>query len=263
MQKHSLPITFNKKIEVMNDTVLPAIGIWPHKTYQFELSEDIIKMMSLLSASTEFEPFTYRLDTAKISFKDIDLLKIIEPEDNLEYNLFGKPLTTDSFSMADHVIDEDSSSTLSQRKQNRDLLERFNSYNDKFVYMFHHISFEDGCNNEITETFDEMLKEDPIIAMVWMSGFYTDHQTDHDVIEGLLRLIALMEYPEFRKYILPIVKASFNDEDAAVQEAAIMVAENWRNQMCLDSLLSTKFSSEWMQDYANRVIGELISELKR
>ena len=66
----------------------------------------------------------------------------------------------------------------------------------------------------------------------------------------------------YRKYVIPLVKASFNDVDPAVQEAAIMVAENWRDEMCLTALRQTAFSSSWIGDYAKKVIDELSEELK-
>ena len=137
----------------------------------------------------------------------------------------------------------------------------FNKKNTKFVYLLHHTNFEDAQENEATQFFAELYKQDPCISLFWLNGVYTDNQKDVAVLEGILRIISMLDAPEYRKYILPMVKASFNDTHVEVQEAAIMVAENWRNKMCLDALTSTQFASNWIKDYANQVIEELREEL--
>ena len=157
---------------------------------------------------------------------------------------------------------QSSSSNSAQSQRNIQLLDQFNKNNTKFKYILHHTDFEDGYLNEAMEIFDEYYKADPCISLLWMSGFYSDNIEDKVVLEGLLRILSMLDILSYRKYVLPLVKASFNDVDPAVQEAAIMVAENWRDEMCLTALRETAFSSSWISDYAKKVIEELSEELK-
>lgn len=188
-------------------------------------------------------------------------------EDNFEFNLYADSGSSKSdIDSSDGFVEKDiesSSSNSALRQRNQYLLDQFNKGNAKFKYILHHTDFEDGYLNEATEMFEEYYKEDPCISLFWMSGFYSDNLDDKVVIEGLLRILSGLEIQEYRKYVIPLVKASFNDVDPAVQEAAIMVAENWRNEMCLTALRQTEFSSPWIREYANKVIEELSEELSQ
>lgn len=46
-----------------------------------------------------------------------------------------------------------------------------------------------------------------------------------------------------------------------VQEAAIMVCEEWRTKACLDTIHEADFHSKWMKKYADKVAEELKVEL--
>jgi len=206
----------------------------------------------------------------KLNFSDLNLseheldeIPEITLEDNFELRL------VDDSQVSSHRGDQkilrseksDSTSTSSQRQMNLELLEEFNNKQSKFVYLLHHTNFEDGLENDATEFFSKLFKKDPCISLFWLSGVYTENMTDIAVVEGILRIISMLDAVEYRKYILPLVKASFNDKNVEVQEAAIMVAEKWRNKMCLEALQTTSFASKWIQEYANQVMDELKEEL--
>lgn len=205
------------------------------------------------------------LNFADLNIPDVDFEEIpkITLEDNFELRLVDDSQVTSHRSDQKMLQAEkdDSTSTSTQRHKNLELLEEFNKKQAKFVYLLHHTNFEDGLENEATEFFGKFFEKDPCISLFWLSGVYTDNMTDIAVVEGILRIISLLDAVEYRKYILPLVKASFNDKNVEVQEAAIMVAEKWRNKMCLEALQTTSFASKWIQEYANQVIDELKEEL--
>ncbi len=211
----------------------------------------------------DYEDISIKLVDIKIPQIDIDYLSKLTLEDNFEVKLAGDAQSSSMVGeqKARQVETGDSTSTSTQRQMNLELLEEFNKKQPKFVYLLHHTVFEDGLDNEATIFFKELFRKDPCISLLWLNGVYTEHQKDVAVIEGILRIISMLDATEYRKYILPMVKASFNDEHIEVQEAAIMVAERWRNKMCLDALETTKFASDWIRDYANQVIEELKEEL--
>lgn len=195
----------------------------------------------------------------------LESIPISRLEDNFEFLLYADSSSTkNKIDSSEKFIEKDiqsSSSNCAQSQWNIQLLDRFNKNNQKFMYVLHHTDFEDGYQNEATEMFDDYYKTDPCISLLWMSGFYSDNIEDKVVLEGLLRILSILDISSYRKYVIPLVKASFNDVDPAVQEAAIMVAENWRDEICLAALRQTAFSSSWISEYAKKVIDELSEEL--
>lgn len=199
-----------------------------------------------------------------ISLKSTPISRL---EDNFEFLLYADSTgSKNKIDSSENFVEkdiQDSSSNSAQSQWNIQLLDKFNKNNSKFKYILHHTDFEDGYLNEAMEMFDEYYKVDPCISLLWMNGFYTDNIEDKVVLEGLLRILSMLDILSYRKYVIPLVKASFSDIDPAVQEAAIMVAENWRDEMCLTALRQTTFSSSWICDYAKKVIEELSDELKK
>lgn len=228
--------------------------------YEFQFSDEVEKKLSRLTdiSSLNYEPLDF--DALK-KYLDLGRKTTYELEDYFDLNLSDSSISTTDSSDITTVGDELSSSSTSQRKLNEDLMQKFNSRSYKFLYLLHHVSFEDGCENEATEFFQEMLDADASIALLWLHGFYAEHQNDHEAVEGILRILSMIYIPEYQKYVLSLVKASFNDKDPAVQEAAIMVAENWRNEMCLKALETTQFANAWIKSYANKIKKELTEEL--
>lgn len=81
------------------------------------------------------------------------------------------------------------------------------------------------------------------------------------VLAGLLRIIELTIRNEDVDILLPIVKAGLADKSSMVQEAAIMVIEQWRTKNCLEALETSTFHSKMIEVYANQIIEELKEEL--
>ncbi len=242
---------------------------WKELTWDTQKVFDDIKVHYYINKALEGltipEHGDVLLDLSELNLPELnfDELPEITLEDNFELRL------VDDIQVSSHRGDQkmfrsgkaDSTSTSSQRQMNLELLEEFNKRQAKFVYLLHHTIFEDGIENEATEFFSKLFKKDPCISLFWLSGVYTDNMSDVAVVEGILRIISMLDAIEYRKYILPVVKASFSDKNVEIQEAAIMVAENWRNKMCLEALQTTQFASKWIQKYANQVIEELKDEL--
>lgn len=95
----------------------------------------------------------------------------------------------------------------------------------------------------------------------WLSTIYSSYQKDAVVLAGLLRIIELTIRNEDVDILLPIVKAGLADKSSMVQEAAIMVIEQWRTKNCLEALETSTFHSKMIEVYANQIIEELKEEL--
>ncbi len=254
---------------ILDKQDLEIAASWKNVAWDAEKVFDDIKIHyninKVLDAMNIPEHGDVSLNLADLNLTENELEDIpkITLEDNFELRL------VDDSQVSSHRGDQkilrseksDSTSTSSQRQMNLELLDVFNKKQPKFVYLLHHTNFEDGMENEATGFFGELFKMDPCISLFWLSGVYTENMTDIAVVEGILRIISMLDAVEYRKYILPLVKASFNDKNVEVQEAAIMVAEKWRNKMSLEALQTTSFASKWIQEYANQVMDELKEEL--
>ena len=229
------------------------------------LNEDWKKRIEQLTGGDTIQTYKKILNNPSY-ITSLESSPISRLEDNFEFLLYADSTSSkNKIDSSEKFVEKDiqsSSSNSAQSQWNIQLLDQFNKNNLKFKYVLHHTDFEDGYLNEAMEMFDEYYKADPCISLLWMSGFYSENIEDKVVLEGLLRILSRLDILSYRKYVIPLVKASFNAIDPAVQEAAIMVAENWRDEMCLTALRQTAFSSSWISDYAEKVIDELSEELK-
>lgn len=132
---------------------------------------------------------------------------------------------------------------------------------NKVTYLILHSTFEDGMTNSAIETVRDIFYRRPYMAGIWLSYLFSYNQRNDKVIAGLLRIIATFE-KEYSQMFIPMVRSGLSDKSTLIQEAAIMIIEEWRTKECLDALECTELSSQWIQEYANSVIKELKEELK-
>lgn len=132
---------------------------------------------------------------------------------------------------------------------------------DKVTYLILHSTFEDGMTNPAIETVRHIFYRSPYIAGSWLSFLFSNNQTNDKLISGLLRIIATFE-KKYSGMFIPMVRSGLSDKSTLIQEAAIMIIEEWRTKECLDALERTVLASQWVQEYANSVIKELKEELK-
>ncbi len=204
-----------------------------------------------------------------ISDEELDAFGISQHDNDLE-DVFKKNLlqSRDSLSMpipSDNLkaCTQDTTSVSSQRELNSNLMNELEKKSPEFKYILHHTTFEDGYTNEAIDFFYKIYEKDHYISMLWLQGVYVDNQNDPLVVEGILRILSFSDDTIVKKFMIPLVKASFNHPSLDIQETAIMVAETWRNQACLEALETSLFASPYMQMYSQKVIKELKEELKK
>jgi hypothetical protein len=87
---------------------------------------------------------------------------------------------------------------------------------------------------------------------------YSKDSKDNYLVENILYLSSSLDLD------FTIMFQVFKDGlkmSESVKEAAIGFAENYRNEKCLNELLSAKFEGKWMNEYVEQIIGELKDEL--
>lgn len=157
---------------------------------------------------------------------------------------------------------EELTSTEAINHKNEADKKQFDKQAYQFLYILRHTLFEDDTENEITIFFSRMQKQNKYVAICWLQEFWSEHQTDAAVAEGVTRLIGRIEDKAYWKPLMSIVRAGLTDQNKAVQEAAIMVIESWRTLACYQALKQTQFAAGWIKDYASEVMLELEEELK-
>lgn len=145
--------------------------------------------------------------------------------------------------------------------QNRKVFAQLQKYTLTFVRILKRTDFEDGMTNYVSDVVEDFIKSNSFVTYSWLFTIYSNYQKDAVVLAGLLRIIELTIRNEDVDMLLPIVKAGLADKSSMVQEAAIMVIEQWRTKNCLDALGTATFHSKMIELYANQIIEELKEEL--
>lgn len=145
--------------------------------------------------------------------------------------------------------------------QNRKVFAQLQKYTLTFVRILKRTDFEDGMTNYVSDVVEDFIKSNSFVTYSWLSTIYSNYQKDAVVLAGLLRIIELTIRNEDVDILLPIVKTGLVDKSSMVQEAAIMVIEQWRTKNCLDALETATFHSKMIEVYANQIIEELKEEL--
>lgn len=156
---------------------------------------------------------------------------------------------------------DDGTSTHAINQKNESDKHEFDRNAYKFLYLLRHTVFEDGMENEVTQFFEKMQKRNKYVAICWLQEFWSEHQDEDVVVEGIIRIIGRITDNAYWKPLMSIVRSGLTDKSKPVQEASIMVVESWRTVECYKALKQTKFADGWIKDYATEIILELETEL--
>lgn len=160
------------------------------------------------------------------------------------------------------LSNDDGTSTAVINQKNEIDKQEFDKQSYKFLYLLRHTVFEDGMENEATSFFRKMQERNKYVAICWLQEFWSDHQEEPSVVEGIVRIIGSITDKAYWKPLISIVRSGLTDKSKPVQEAAIMVVESWRTLACYQALKQTQFEDGWIKDYAKEVMIELEDELK-
>ena len=139
-------------------------------------------------------------------------------------------------------------------RQNRKIFAQLQKYTPTFVRILKRTDFEDGMTNYVSDVVEDFIKSNSFVTYSWLSTIYSNYQKDAVILAGLLRIIELTIRNEDVDILLPIVKTGLADKSSMVQEAAIMVIEQWRTKNCLDALETATFHSKMIEQYCVKLI---------
>lgn len=182
---------------------------------------------------------------------------------NVEHNLRSDNQRTDSISPSNEIIiSSESTDSDIINKKNQAFMLFLQERSAQFTFALKMSDFEDGMMNDVVNEFENYLNENEYVTLLWLNILYSQNQQDFEVISALLRIIGLTVEACQSDMLLPIVKCGLADRHPETQEAALMVIERWRTKECLDAILTTNFSSGWINQYAKSVARELKEEIE-
>lgn len=168
----------------------------------------------------------------------------------------------DTLPYAEELIKADSSGC---KKTFETEIKNFEYSSQNYLYMMVKYSdFADGMRNDITNEVEKFYESDRNSCLYWIKTTYEEHNNDALFVSNLLRLIAFVATSKNdAKEFFRIFQAGTHSVWPSCQESAVMVAEEWRTKECLEELQNTTFHSEWLKEYAWKVIEELKEELNK
>ena len=145
---------------------------------------------------------------------------------------------------------------------NEQFLTRLDEEKEEIIYLMLHEVIEDGVENEVVSTLRPFCKENKYMLLIWLYRLYAHNQTNSAVFSGILDVLYCLDVRQSDfDLMISLVSNGLNSPFSIVQETAIKVTEKWRTKECLDALKLAKYSSPWMESYAQKVIVELEQEL--
>ena len=145
---------------------------------------------------------------------------------------------------------------------NEQFLARLDEEKEEIIYLMLHEVIEDGVENEVISTLRPFCKENKYMLLIWLYRLYAHNQTNSAVFSGILDVLYCLDIKQSDfDLMISLISNGLNSPFSIVQETAIKVTEKWRTKECLDALKLAKYSSPWMESYAQKVIVELEQEL--
>lgn len=120
---------------------------------------------------------------------------------------------------------------------------------------------ESGISNPSEYYFRDLLEQNNLSALnvimkVFMDNFATEGRRVN-ILVGALHLLSHFQYEMVYPFGQTIAMNAFLHKNREVLEYGIKCFENWRHPDGVIKLSSLRFSTDWLQEYADKVILEL------
>lgn len=128
--------------------------------------------------------------------------------------------------------------------------------------------WEDGMSNPSLNCTELYVEKDRYAVIRLLTEIARDAIISNNwhLLAGVLRTVAWVTTESTKStdipYFLGYMSEALLRGNGEAQEAAVMLAEEWRTQSCYELLSSAKYYSEMMDEYADSVKEELRMELR-
>ncbi len=127
--------------------------------------------------------------------------------------------------------------------------------------MFQSEDFETGVTNPSEKYFHELMKDEQMslfnaLQFLFLNNFSLDGRKIK-VLIGILHIISHMRYEEVYPLGQSMAIMALTHSNNEVAEFGVKCFENWAHPDGIEKLNAVRFSTQWLQEYANEVIAEL------
>ena len=196
------------------------------------------------------------IDTGSIglSHNNIDLLfNQLLFDSSIKEDIFNISQNTDIVFWSPSNIDEN----LINKKRALQLEKEFTQ--DLITYLCED-DFEYGYENRADFLVKSQMEVNMLATKEWLNKIYVNNFNKPEVLISILRLVARIQsdciFPEGKMMAI----AALSHKDPIVQECGIRAFESWGTLDSLNILQNVKVSSDWLQEYLDKVIEDIKSE---
>lgn len=165
-------------------------------------------------------------------------------------------------------LDAFSTTSESTEKKNRNFIDSLRNNKEVFLSLLYHSDFEDGESNDAIEYIKDKLSENSIATTSWLCELFSAYQIDSDnptsssfVAYGIMRILAYVNNEDCFGYIkgqlIQLLNSALTTNVSYIQEAAIMVIENWRDKDLITLLQQAVIKDTCLSSYRDSVLEEL------
>ena len=149
-------------------------------------------------------------------------------------------------------------------KANQLRLRQFNiQYKDDFLRIICEQDFEYGLSSQADLFIAQLLNINASVTKEWLNSLFIENFRNSRIILGLLQVVSHLEYIDANPEGPTMALAALSHSDPEVRECAIRAFENWESADSLNVLRGVKYSEEWLQEYAEKVIVYLEGSLAK
>lgn len=101
-----------------------------------------------------------------------------------------------------------------------------------------------------------------INLLTLINQIFVENINNEDIIVKIFHAISLLSYEQTFPNAQTMCLAALSVDNIAIQESAIQLFEEWRNEEALSLLKKIRIKEEWLKEYADKIIDELEKELR-
>jgi hypothetical protein len=177
-----------------------------------------------------------------------------------------EPSPTEKSGTSSRIIETESTGRPSRENlANTNRLQYYKKqFTDSLLSLIKESDFEYGFNSALDIFLQNRLAENSLVTKEWLNFLFIEHFRNIEVVTGILRTIAHLDFTEITPQGPTIALAALQHPSPEVRECGIRAFENWST---LDSLRILKNlrppEEQWLQDYLTQVIADLEEEVTR
>lgn len=187
--------------------------------------------------------------------------------DITKYSIGGENVNTQSLlnnSSIDELIhqyleEKDSYSTSLVNILNERSKEEMNRGKEYFIKLLRNTEFEDGIDNEVTDYFSQLMKNNKSVALQWINALYNDSLINGDnvITVKILNLLSDYSLEDLRPNGQLMVVVGLASKNRFVQAKAIKVLGHWMDYDTLKMAGNIDITSPWVEMMLNKIRGKI------